>query len=125
MPENTRRHERHEYGEPVYAKCATWGEFLEVYARNISHGGLFVRTDDLPEVGSPIELRVQTPDKKMFTLSGRVAHVIDRQQATVNALPVGFGVEFVEVTSEQAETLARLIAIAKRHEAAPPPPRRR
>jgi uncharacterized protein (TIGR02266 family) len=123
MSDDARKHQRHTFEEPVYAKCASWGEFLEVYARNISHGGLFVRTDELPEIGSRIELRIQTPDEKMFNVSARVAHVIDPQRAAVNGLPVGFGVEFVEVSGEQAETLARLIATAKRHEAAPPPPR--
>ena len=120
--ENSRKHTRIEYEEPVRARCASWPDFLQLYTENISHGGLFIRHDEPPEDGTELVVEIEMPDGSMLKLEARVVHAMTAEEAKEKGVPMGFGVEFFNVTQEQVTLLATLVKTAEQHATAPPPP---
>lgn len=55
---------------PAVFNCAGRGSKGEV--RNVSNGGLFVRTAELPEEGEPLRIRLLPPGKVAVEVSGLV-----------------------------------------------------
>lgn len=120
--EKRRKDPRQEFEGPVQVRCASWSEFVELYTQNISHGGVFVRSGNLPEFGVIISVQIQMPNLQVLKLEGRVAHVIDEATAKEKGIASGFGVEFTNVTEEAVRAIAQLLQVAKKHQEAPPPP---
>lgn len=86
----------------------TVGSFITDYTKNISRGGLFIRTSLPLEVGERIRLRITLPDGDApFALDGVVKWVStirDREKH-----PPGMGIEFVDFDEDVKEQLERLV----------------
>ncbi len=89
-------------------RCSTWADFLEVYSRDISYGGIFVEMDEPPPVDTELEIRLQSPDARAVVLHGRVVRI-----SSDDAQPRGAGIEFTGIGSEDELVLYRLIRHAK------------
>ena len=95
---------------PVEVKVdyRTVGSFITDYTKNISQGGLFIRTSMPLEVGERVRLRITLPDGDApFALDAVVKWVStirDREKH-----PPGMGVEFVDFSDEVKAQLDRLV----------------
>ena len=78
-------------------------EFLRAYSRNISGGGIFIKTSRPYALNQNVHLR--------FTLPGvdrqvEVAGIVVWENAsTKGSLPAGMGIKFLGVTPEDAELI--------------------
>ncbi|HKJ04155.1 MAG TPA: TIGR02266 family protein [Geopsychrobacteraceae bacterium] len=85
-------------------------KFLENFTVNISEGGLFIATGAILTVDTLLTLEFQIPEqKKRIFCQGRVAWVNHPDWLKKPELPVGMGVEFVDVNPENRELLQLFI----------------
>jgi type IV pilus assembly protein PilZ len=86
----------------------TAGSFITDYTRNISRGGLFIRTSLPLEVGERVRLRLTLPDGDApFALDGVVkwiATLRDREKH-----PPGMGIEFVDFDEDTRRKLEQMV----------------
>lgn len=81
-------------------------KYLENFSVNISAGGVFIATGAILTVGTPLDIEFQLPEtSELITCVGRVAWVNHPDWMKKPKLPVGMGVEFVDVKPEYLELL--------------------
>lgn len=111
--DSERRSQRYPSREPMQLRCETWRQFVDAYANDICRGGMFIRTDDAPEVLSNIELRLTLPEGTVIALSARVVHVVTPEQAEQFRHAAGMGVEFIHTDAEQKRQILQLVEFAR------------
>jgi hypothetical protein len=74
----------------------------------VDHGGLFVSTYKLPQLGSPVRLRVSLPGGYEFEANGVVRWRREPSDAGSDA-PPGFGAQFTEITPEARQLVYRYV----------------
>ena len=107
-----RRHERHPYPRPVRLRLATWQQFETLHARDISSGGMFVRTSAAFTVGARLELKLVLPDRREVSLGAEVVHVISAAREVAGAMP-GIGVRFLPMDEAAGAALEEIVAHAR------------
>jgi len=70
--------------------------FEELWTRDVSCGGMFVQTDDPPEMGTKVRVRVTTPDGEV-DLMAEIVHVLDPETARRFGQSPGIGLQFAPV----------------------------
>ena len=81
-------------------------ESIERFAVDISMGGMFIATSDLPQVNTFVEIKILLPDAmKAIRTKARVVHVVDAEKAVALGLNQGFGVQFAEFFDQGREYL--------------------
>jgi len=70
---------------------------------DISPGGCYIDSIAQVPIGDPLTLRIGSTDGSSMVFTGKVAYILGG---------FGFGVEFIEVSDDQRQFLARLIASA-------------
>jgi Tfp pilus assembly protein PilZ len=77
---------------------------------NISMGGLFVRTDQLEDVGTEIAVDLVKPGwKKQLSLSARVTSRVDALDGRVSKRMPGMGLQFIQLETAQHDRLRALM----------------
>lgn len=81
-------------------KCGSdQGDLLTDYSVNLSTGGLFLETDHLLHVGYPLSMEFILPNNDTtIQCSGKVAWVNDPELIKKPNLPVGMGIQFLDIT---------------------------
>lgn len=108
---NLRRAERHRIDQALrfHLESDQAPSFWTGLARNISSGGLFVNTYNLPEMGSFIEVRFWVPfHKEAFDLRAEVVWVRGDDVAA-DPNNVGFGARFVGLEPDTKKVLDEYI----------------
>ena len=83
------------------------------FSVNLSHGGMFIATQDTMPVGSPLSLRLQLPGKEQtLTCQGQVAWLNHSGLHRNPHLPMGMGVVF-DGLSEPLQELVKLYLTRK------------
>lgn len=72
---------------------------------DISSGGIFISTPEPVKVGSEVELLLHTSDNKEFALKGIVKWMQDNE---VKGNRIGMGIEFVNITDEEAARIKNI-----------------
>ena len=86
----------------------TVGSFITDYTRNISQGGIFIRTSLPLEIGERVRLRLTLPDGDApFALDGVVKWVSTLRDRDKH--PPGMGIEFVDFNDEVKAKLDALV----------------
>ena len=86
----------------------TVGSFITDYTRNISKGGIFIRTSLPLEIGERVRLRLTLPDGDApFALDGVVKWVATLKDREKH--PPGMGIEFVDFSEEVRAKLDTLV----------------
>ena len=96
---------------PVEVKVdyRTVGSFITDYTKNISRGGIFIRTSLPLDVGERVRLRITLPDGDApFALDGIVKWVSTLRDREKH--PPGMGIEFVDFDDNVRRQLDRLVA---------------
>jgi len=102
---------RHEIAHPVRLHVSTWKKLVTMYARDISAGGMFLKTTHPPPLGTHLQLAIIAPDGRVLELRAEVAHVIAADRADMGALP-GIGIRFLELDEAQRTLIEDLLAAA-------------
>jgi uncharacterized protein (TIGR02266 family) len=83
--------------------------FISAYARNISTGGLFIKTDKPLRLGDQFMLRLQLPSlQEPLRVSCEVAWVKSPAEATAKE-PAGMGLKFTEMSKGDREALKQYL----------------
>jgi len=72
--------------------------FVKEYTENISHGGLFVATEEAVEPGSEVKVDLMIPDlARIWQVAGRVAYRLDAEKARQLDSPPGIGIQLTAI----------------------------
>lgn len=79
-------------------------ELVESYSKNLSEGGIFVKTDNPLPVGSVVKLQISLVHQSLTYLEakGEVVHVIDKPR---KGQEKGMGIRFVKMCEESRKFL--------------------
>ena len=94
-------------------RCETWGEFVALYASDVSQGGMFVIMEDPPPVLSEVDVQLKLPEGHEIPLRARVVHVIEPEQATEAEREPGVGIEFIGLDTAKRAQIHQLIEFAR------------
>jgi Tfp pilus assembly protein PilZ len=112
-----RRHARLPVALRVKIRLATWQSFEQMVTRDLSRGGLFLRSPQRYEVGAQVTLAVETPDGGELEIPARVARLSHSHEEA------GFGLEFLEIPESTKRHIDALLEAASRPtETGTPPP---
>lgn len=104
---------RYATSQPLLVRCESWGEFVALYASDVSQGGMFIVTEDPPAVMSEVDVQLTLPEGHEIPLRARVVHVIDPAQAAYARREPGVGVEFVGLDANKRAQIHQLIEFAR------------
>lgn len=102
-------------GEPraeveIEVRYRTAQEFLTAYSRNISGGGIFVRTEQPLPLNHGVRLRFTLPGvSHRFDASGIV--VWSNLGSSHTSLPSGMGIKFLDLDPESKNLLAEFLKV--------------
>jgi uncharacterized protein (TIGR02266 family) len=103
-----REHPRFEGTYHVQFK--TVDELVLAYTSDLSRGGMFVKTDQFLPINAVIQVKIELPEGAgEIPAICRVAFVRDRDAAAEQNLPMGMGVEFLDLTQEALQIFEHFI----------------
>jgi len=105
-----RRHRRFETTRTVGVRCTSWATAADLSAKDISYGGIFVRTPTPPQPETAVAIGMDASDGMRVWVDGRVAHALVSGHAAHLHLAPGFGVEFQNVTPRASAVVAGIVA---------------
>jgi uncharacterized protein (TIGR02266 family) len=113
MTDLSRNAKRYTTSQPLLVRCESWGEFVALYATDVSQGGMFVVTDDPPPVLSEVEIRMVLPEGHEMPLRARVVHVIEPAQAAHARREPGVGIELIGLDAAKRAQIVQLVEFAR------------
>jgi uncharacterized protein (TIGR02266 family) len=85
-------------------------DFVLEYAANISAGGVFIATDNPPELHAVVTVTMELPDAgPPIDAKGRVVHRVSAIEAKDRKTAAGAGVQFIDSSDEFRERIDRAI----------------
>lgn len=90
------------------------------YAKDISRGGIFLRTKTPLPVFEQLAIVLELPDGQEVELKGEVVHAVPPDRAAAAGIEAGMGVQFVDLTADKRARLEEYLARART--VVPPPP---
>jgi uncharacterized protein (TIGR02266 family) len=103
-----REHPRFEGTYHVQYK--TVDELVLAYTSDLSRGGMFLKTEDFLPINAVIQVKIELPEGAgEIPAICRVAYVRDRDTAAMQALPMGMGVEFLDLDREALQIFEHFI----------------
>ncbi len=113
MTDSARRNKRYPSKQELRVRCGSWAEFAQLYAADVSQGGMFIITDDAPPVLSDVEVVLRLPEGHEMQLKATVVHVLDPEQAELQGRPPGVGVQFAELDQVHKQQIYQLVEFAR------------
>ena len=108
---DTRKDKRAPVSLKVRFKSATVDEFIEQYARDISRGGLFIKSKEPMPIGMLLKFEFQLKDEsRLIHGVGRVVWKRDAADANGDEAPPGMGIKFIKMDPESRVTVERIVA---------------
>ncbi|MFP8877885.1 MAG: TIGR02266 family protein [Myxococcota bacterium] len=107
-PEKVRveRRSSRRVGFSVRVDYKTVDELFSEFAQNVNEGGLFIQTDEPPEIGASIALEFRIPETEApIQVIGRVVRLSDG----LGPEPPGMGVQFENLDAEARDTINELV----------------
>ena len=86
-----------------------FSEFIQAHVRDLSRGGLFIRTTMSKPVGSQVLIQIPNGQGDFYTIKGIVRSVILPEGEATHSEP-GMGIEFVEVDGALGRIIEAVIA---------------
>ncbi len=91
----------------IQMRMARPGDLFHSYhIRDVSLGGLFVKTDAPRPVGTQVALRIEFARGGTFEAEGRVVRVVRGRDVPLRDQPAGIGVEFTGMSDASRALLA-------------------
>ena len=83
-------------------------DLRQLWAHDISKGGVFIKTDNPPPTGTRLEVQLMTPDGAL-SLYGQVVHIVDEASAERFNMPAGVGVQFVDLNADKRRAIQEYV----------------
>ena len=107
---DTRKDKRAPVSLKVRFKSATVDEFVEHYSRDISHGGLFIKSKQPMAIGTLLKFELQLKDEsKLIQGVGRVVWKRDSTETTTDEAPAGMGIKFIKMDPESRGIVEKMV----------------
>jgi uncharacterized protein (TIGR02266 family) len=119
-PQHIRAHARFDVAWRVTCEFGDWNSAAHLAAANFSRGGMFVRTEEPPPVGTPVDLTIDLPNGLRLHAAGTVCHTVTRERAHAEQRAPGAGVAFSEA-SEADLAVLEYVAHTEQAQAMRPP----
>ena len=100
-------------------RCESWHEFAARYANDIGLGGIYIETDDPPELLASVEARILLPEGHEVKFDANVVHVPSAEEAKAEGRTKGVGLEFLNIDPVMKQQLWHLVEYAKWEAGAP------
>ncbi len=95
----------------VEVEYKSFDQFYTEYTKNISKGGVFIRTDNIYKPQTVLEILLKLPGTEPpLSLVGEVVHVIDKDTAKERGIEPGMGVQFVDFEEGAHQSLDIYVA---------------
>ena len=91
-------------------RFGTVDEFRREYATNISAGGLFIRTEQPPEMDAVVDVTLELPGGQPVQGKAVVVHRVTPEEAAQRKVDPGVGVQFVEGNDHFRERVDQFVA---------------
>ncbi len=101
---------RIELAHPVRVRFRNWSEFRTLYTRDISRGGMFLRTASPLLTGAAVQVSLTLPDERQLDLRARVVHVVP---PGTHGKPAGMGLRFLDMNDERKAQIEKLLELAE------------
>ncbi|MCP4606896.1 MAG: TIGR02266 family protein, partial [Proteobacteria bacterium] len=109
MARDGRRDPRQPISLEIRFKSATLTDFVEKYSRDISRGGIFIKTASPMPSGTLIKLNVKFGDEESLIQGvGRV--VWRRLEDSGDDSPAGMGIKFIKLDQTSRENLEKILS---------------
>ena len=107
---DTRKDKRAPVSLKVRFKSATVDEFIEQYAKDISHGGLFIKSKQPMAIGTLLKFEFQLKDEsKLIQGVGRVVWKREAGDADGDEKPAGMGIKFIKMDGESKTLVDQIV----------------
>jgi uncharacterized protein (TIGR02266 family) len=91
-------------------RFGTVDEFRREYATNISAGGLFIRTEQPPEMDAVVDVTLELPGGQPVQGKAVVVHRVTPEEAAQRKVDPGVGVQFVQGDDHFRERIDKFVA---------------
>jgi type IV pilus assembly protein PilZ len=112
--DRARGDKRFQTAQRLQVRCQNWSDFAELYASDVSQGGMFIETTNPLPILSELQLELSLPEGHLVHLNAVVVHVLDVRQAALEQRPPGVGVQFVDLEPERKRQIQQLVEFARR-----------
>jgi uncharacterized protein (TIGR02266 family) len=116
-PKLARAHTRYPSAVPVHLRFAGWKRLETLFAKDISRGGMFLRTDTPLAAGQRVALTLSLPDGSTLDLDAEVARAVEPAPGVV----AGMGLRFAEMPTSVQHQLRDLLKVHAEQPAPDPP----
>jgi uncharacterized protein (TIGR02266 family) len=113
MSDSMRRDTRYASPRGLVVRCESWGEFVDRYASDISQGGMYIVTDEPPEILTEVDVVLELPEGHSVQLRASVVHVVDAERAKHEGREPGVGVQFVALDAPRKAQIYQLVEYAR------------
>ena len=97
------------YAARFAVRFGTVDEFRREYATNISAGGLFIRTENAPELNAVVTVSLELPGGSPVEGKALVVHRVTCDEAAQRGVEPGVGVQFVHGDDAFRERIDRFV----------------
>lgn len=95
----------------VEVEYKTFDQFYREYTKNISKGGLFIKSERIWPPQTALEISLKLPElEQTLNLVGEVVHVIEPELAKAHGWESGMGVQFVDFEEGAHQALCKYVA---------------
>jgi molecular chaperone DnaK len=114
-----RRESRFVSATQVEISVSDPNEFHALWTDNISRGGMFLKTDSPPPVGTKIGVRIQL-QQGVLAFTATVMHAVDPKLARHLGRTAGIGIKFDEIPEKARQSLERYVQLIAQRPASDP-----
>lgn len=108
---DTRKDKRTPVSLKVRFKSATVDEFIEQYSRDLSRGGIFIKSKQPMPVGTLLKFEMQLKDESPLIHGvGRVVWKREAGEGSNTEAPSGMGIKFIRMEPECRALVERIVA---------------
>ena len=106
---DTRKDKRAPVSLKVRFKSATVDEFIEHYCKDVSRGGIFIKSSQPMAIGTLLKFQFQLKDESSLIKGvGRVVWVRSPEDAVADQ-PAGMGIKFIKMDNESRAMVDRIV----------------
>jgi type IV pilus assembly protein PilZ len=89
----------------------SFDQFYKEYTKDISNGGIFIKTDKVLKSQEVVEISLYLPDRDSpIKVIGEIVHVIEPELADAHGWESGMGVHFVDFEKEARQQIEDYVA---------------
>ncbi len=108
---DTRKDKRAPVSLKVRFKSATVDEFIEHYSKDVSRGGIYIKSSNPMAVGTLLKFQFQLKDESALIKGvGRVVWTRAEVDATSDS-PAGMGIKFIKMDNESRSMVERIVDV--------------